>query len=157
MTLPKRRSPRLKDYDYSTPGHYLVTICTKNRKAIFTDRKANTAVIELLKSERNKQFVKVIAFCLMPDHFHLLIELPEDCTNLSNFIRIYKSRVAAFFRKQRSEKNIWQTRFYDRILRKNESLTDAAEYILNNPVRKWIVDKWEDYEFCGLIDEMSET
>ena len=34
-TLPKRKDIRLKDYDYSSPGAYFVTICTENRKNYF--------------------------------------------------------------------------------------------------------------------------
>ena len=36
-TFLKRKSPRLKNYDYSTPGAYFVTICTKDRKNILSD------------------------------------------------------------------------------------------------------------------------
>ena len=32
MELPKRKNPRLKDFDYSTSGAYFITICTKNMK-----------------------------------------------------------------------------------------------------------------------------
>ena len=35
MNLPKRKSPRLKAYDYSTPGYYFVTICTRNKQKMF--------------------------------------------------------------------------------------------------------------------------
>lgn len=155
--LPKRRSPRLKEYDYSTPSFYLVTICAKDRKKLFTDKEINMSIIELLKSEREKQGLNIIAFCIMPEHIHLLIEIPEGGTNLSNFIRVYKSRVATFFRNHRYERDIWQARFYDRILRKSESVIDVAAYILNNPVRKGIVENWQHYKFCGLIDEISGT
>lgn len=34
--LPKRRHTRLKKYDYSSAGAYFVTICTKNRKCVFS-------------------------------------------------------------------------------------------------------------------------
>ena len=35
MDLPKRKPNRLPHFDYSTPGAYFVTICTKDRKCIF--------------------------------------------------------------------------------------------------------------------------
>jgi REP element-mobilizing transposase RayT len=47
---------------------------------------------------------------------------------------------------------VWQGRFYDHILRKNEDIKTVAEYILHNPVRKGIVKDWRDYEYCGLLD-----
>ena len=35
MDNPQRKNIRLKDYDYSTPGAYFITICTENRKSLF--------------------------------------------------------------------------------------------------------------------------
>ena len=37
MELPKRKPTRLPDYDYSSPGSYFVTICTKDRRCILSD------------------------------------------------------------------------------------------------------------------------
>lgn len=91
----------------------------------------------------------------MPDHIHLLVEIHEGGVNLSTFVGLLKGKVAVLFRKHQSERNIWQRRFYDRILRKSENIVHVATYILNNPVRKGIVESWKDYEFCGLIDEAS--
>ena len=36
MNLPKRKSTRLKGYDYSTPGAYFITICAKDREQLFS-------------------------------------------------------------------------------------------------------------------------
>ena len=36
MELPKRKPTRLKDYDYSTPGAYFITICVKGRKQLLS-------------------------------------------------------------------------------------------------------------------------
>ena len=36
MDLPKRKPTRLKGYDYSTPGAYFITICTKDRKEMLS-------------------------------------------------------------------------------------------------------------------------
>lgn len=37
MNLPKRKPTRLKDYDYSSEGAYFITICTHNRKNLFSN------------------------------------------------------------------------------------------------------------------------
>jgi hypothetical protein len=47
-----------------------------------------------------------------------------------------------------------QRSFYDHLIRKEEDLRQIAEYILNNPVRKGLVQRCEDYPYCGLIDPL---
>jgi hypothetical protein len=47
---------------------------------------------------------------------------------------------------------VWQSSFYDHILRKDEDIFSVAEYILNNPVRRGMVAYWRDYKYCGLLD-----
>ncbi|MEW6557423.1 MAG: hypothetical protein AB1349_08725 [Elusimicrobiota bacterium] len=42
---------------------------------------------------------------------------------------------------------IWQESFYDHFLRKEETLEMVSLYILNNPVRKGIVDRWDRYPY----------
>ena len=41
---------------------------------------------------------------------------------------------------------------YDRVIRYNESIQEAASYVLNNPVRERLVKKWEDYPYSGVVD-----
>jgi hypothetical protein len=45
----------------------------------------------------------------------------------------------------------WQTTFWDHFLRGDERLAHAIEYVLNNPVRSGLVERWCDYRFSGSI------
>jgi REP element-mobilizing transposase RayT len=49
-------------------------------------------------------------------------------------------------------KALWQKSSYDRVIRYNETVEAAVNYVLNNPIRKGIVDRWEDYPFSAIID-----
>lgn len=82
--MPKRKSIRLKGYDYSTPGYYFVTICTNERKCLFgeiTDQgmMLNDAgkMIEKWFKEIPNKYAKVFcdAFVVMPNHFHGIIQI----------------------------------------------------------------------------------
>lgn len=53
--LPKRKQNRLKDYDYSSPGAYFVTICTNNRKNLF---EIETDSVGNAQSERSELYAK---------------------------------------------------------------------------------------------------
>jgi REP element-mobilizing transposase RayT len=48
---------------------------------------------------------------------------------------------------------LWQRRFFDRILRREESIERVAEYIIHNPVRKGFVETWVEYPWSGLGSE----
>ncbi len=47
---------------------------------------------------------------------------------------------------------LWQKSFYDHVIRKEEDLNSIAGYIFNNPVRKELVENYEDYPFLGPKD-----
>ncbi len=45
MNLPKRKSPRLKGFDYSTPGYYFITICTNGKRKTLCDVVSHTKIV----------------------------------------------------------------------------------------------------------------
>jgi REP element-mobilizing transposase RayT len=47
---------------------------------------------------------------------------------------------------------LWQPSFYDHVLRKDEDLLETAKYIFNNPVRKKIVEHYQDYQLSGSFE-----
>ncbi len=155
LLLPKRKTPRLKDFDYSLPYVYFVTICAKNKNRFFTEKEFNKKILDCLVAEKNKTKVNVYVYCLMPDHLHLLISPANSGISISRFIGGFKSKTTRLG-WEKGIKKLWQERFYDHILRRNEDIEEIAQYILNNPVRKGMVESYEDYEFCGLLDEIPQ-
>jgi REP element-mobilizing transposase RayT len=114
MTMPydphknHRRSIRLRDYDYSRAGAYLVTMCVQGRQRIFgeiIDGKMNTnrfgeIVIQCWNDVPNRyQNVQTDAFVVMPDRVHGIIIINEDDT------------VGAIHELPRQEQQLLQTRF----------------------------------------------
>jgi len=89
----------------------------------------------------------VFIYCFMPDHVHFVVE-GEESSDLVRFISDFK-RLTAFHFKERNNERLWQESFYDRLLRAEESLIDAARYVLNNPVRKGLAKSVLDYPFSG--------
>ena len=84
--LKRRRSLRLRGYDYSKPGAYFVTICTRNRLPIFgrVDQGRmllnNCGKIATSKWERlHERFpeIEIDEFIVMPDHIHGIIVIPD--------------------------------------------------------------------------------
>jgi putative transposase len=152
--LPKRKNPRLKDFDYSQPYAYFLTICSRNKENLFCNPDLNFEMLNCLKLEKMEKGIAIYAYCLMPDHLHLLISPLESTFNVSKFIGGFKSKTTRLAWKYGLKGRIWQDRFYDHIVRRIETLRKTCEYILNNPVRKGLVEKSEDYQFSGLIDSI---
>ena len=98
MNLPKRKSPRLKGYDYSTPGYYFTTICTHNKvnilSRICTIQDNNVGAIhespETLLTPQGKIVDDIICnipehfgvtidkYVIMPNHIHLIIVIEDN-------------------------------------------------------------------------------
>jgi REP element-mobilizing transposase RayT len=85
----------------------------------------------------------VYAYCLMPDHVHLLLGIPFGFS-LSHLVGAWKSCCYRLWRDRGYEHSFWQRSYYDHALRREENLRRAAEYILNNPVRADLVGRFED-------------
>ena len=101
---------------------------------------------------------KIWAYCFMPDHLHLLLEGKTKDANLKKLIALFK-QVSGYEYKQNvshrfnteKEPKLWQPSFYDHVLRKDEALEDVVRYILNNPVRKGIVEHYSKYRYSGSL------
>ncbi|MFQ5956551.1 MAG: transposase [Candidatus Brocadiales bacterium] len=150
-TYRKNRSLRLKNFDYSQILPYFVTICTKDEKPILYDGLAED-IVSCLKELRVSHGFKLYVYCIMPDHIHLLLSPGDSGLGLSKIIQIFKSMTTRRYRANGAKDILWQTYFYDHVVRREEDLNNIAKYILENPVRKGIVTDWQSYPFCGLID-----
>ena len=91
MNLPKRKPTRLKEYDYSTPGAYFITICTKDRKQLLSRIIVGTGVLDcpqniltnfgeiankhLINMSNFYENIKIEKYVVMPNHIHLLARI----------------------------------------------------------------------------------
>ena len=146
---PSRKRLRLKDFDYSKPFIYFVTIREKSETPAFLDDWINSQVIECLLEKAGKFGIRIHVYCLMPDHFHCLVQ-PVAGRSISDFIGEFKGKSVKIFRDA-GRRLKWQRSFYDHIVRQEEDLQELTKYILNNPVRKGIVADYRDYKYSGIF------
>ena len=104
---------------------------------------------------RQRYNYALYAYCLMPDHVHLLVMPKGDSpTILPSFVGAFKSLSTRAFWRVGGEDTLWQQHYYDHVVRDDESLSAIGEYILNNPVRRGLASLREEYPFCGILDEI---
>jgi len=91
----------------------------------------------------------------MPDHLHILIQAGENPKDLKRFVQGFKSHCTVATRSVATgvatNMKLWQRGFYEHILRKAENIADIAEYIVNNPIRKGLVQDRGQHEWCDLM------
>ena len=158
--LPKRKSPRLANWDYSSSGAYFVTVCTRGKERLLgtvvgggvydapqvqLTARGKAAQGILLQMEEYKT-VKVEKAVIMPNHIHLLLFVREgECAGSSQAPNPTNAAVPlfVFLLKRKCNRicgeNIWQRSYHDHIVRDEADYQRIWEYIETNPA-KWRED-----------------
>jgi len=101
--------------------------------------------------EALKRNIFVGRYIIMPDHMHLFVKVPAPSENLSNWIKSLKNFLSKALRIQNIPAPHWQKGFFDHVLRSTESYSDKWLYMVENPVRGGLVEKWDDWPYQGEI------
>jgi len=150
MTTVHRKGIRLTRREYVGRRIYFITICCEERVPIFKDANRATIAVEELKSVSRSMDVLVHAFCVMPDHVHVLVEGKVCTADIVRFVARWKQSTGYLFRHE-LQKRFWQRRFYDHVLRRAEDSDSVAWYIWMNPVRKGLAAEPREYPFSGSL------
>jgi putative transposase len=162
-----RKSIRLKEYDYSSPGEYFITICTYDRKCIFGEiinedmrlsKEGKIVKRYWMEIPDHYENIELDEFIVMPNHVHGIIiitdpvgaihESPLQMTQkqrrkmkLSKIVGRFKMMSAKEVNIYRDTKgfHLWQRGYYDQIIRTDKNLHNTRDYIINNPL-KWALD-----------------
>jgi REP element-mobilizing transposase RayT len=130
-------------FDHRLPS--LVTTNVADRTPLFASREAAEALVHALVEAHEELRFHLHAWVLMPDHLHLVIEVPDGITS-GIVMRFIKARFARRWNHRlRTRGPIWQTRFHDRVLTSERALMAAIEYVHANPVAAGLVESAEDY------------
>ena len=162
-------SARLKGYDYSSPGAYFITVCTKDRECLLggiVDRQMilnhfGKIVLECWHDLPN-HYSNIILdeFVIMPNHIHGIICIDNAVETgfkpvstikpvstelnhgLSEFVRALKTFSSRRINTNRQTPGypVWQSRFYEHIIHNETELKRIREYITNNPLN-WETDE----------------
>ena len=151
--LLQRKLTRLRGYDYSTPGYYFITICTKDKQSLFWKEKSDNCINPQL-SEYGKiadeainsitsyyPNVKIDKYVIMDNHIHmiLIIMVDDDIDNVQMISAPTIMRVVGQMKRWISKQigfSIWQKSFYEHIIRSDSDYKIKAEYIMNNPLSR---------------------
>ena len=126
---------------------YLVTTVARNRRAWFSDFETGCVACRAMTDLRLWDDARLLAWVLMPDHWHGLIILGEQ-RSLSQVVQRLKANSArAIMAAGGRHGSAWQPGFHDHAIRGERNLEAAARYIVANPLRAGLVVSLRDYSF----------
>ncbi len=154
----RRRSIRLKNYDYSAKALFFVTICVQDRKCIFGKivhgKMCLNAVGRMIEEEWLKlqeRFPNILMhnFVVMPNHFHAILEIVSSTDKtLGDIIKAFKSITTVRYIQgvkkygwPRYRKRLWQRNYWEYIIRNERIYHKISDYIDRNP-QKWYDDRF---------------
>lgn len=162
--LPTRKHPRLNSFDYSSSGAYFITICTQDRRCILSrivvrglapavsdvtveyTKYGQIAAQQLELLQNRYPSVEIDSYVIMPNHIHAVLMLHSESSDTSShptvpgIVCAYKSLTTSEFRKTGGTGKLFQTSFYEHIIRGREDYDQILHYIHDNPTH-WYYDE----------------
>jgi putative transposase len=127
------------------PGaFYHITSRGNERKNIYSADSDKKRFLEYLKAAHDRFKIMIHAYCLMPNHYHFLMETPM--ANLSRSMQFLNSSYTTYYNKKRKRiGHLFQGRYKAILVDKDSYLETLSRYIHLNPVRAHLVKQPEDY------------
>ena len=158
--LPKRKRLRLKNFDYSTPGAYFVTVCTHNRKCTLSRivgaihespeiqlTEYGKIVDRLINTIPPQSLATIDRYVIMPNHIHLVIMITDSDelrairesplrgrSVISKIIGYIKMNASKEIHNRYGNETVWQRGFHDHIIRDRNDYEKISKYIYENPI-----------------------
>jgi putative transposase len=142
------RPGRLKHFDYRGYHRYFLTLCTAGRLPAFTQPRAVSGTLSQLRRLSAEEQFAILAYCFMPDHLHLLLAGAGEDSCLPRLISRFK-QASGFCYRQVAGHVLWQSGYFDRVLRNEEATLAACRYVLGNPVRAGLAGTLGEYPYAG--------
>ncbi len=140
--MPKLKHIDIREYPY------LVTTVALKREPLFVNTVIADIVLEAILFGRKQEWYYLLSFVIMPDHVHFII-IPKE-KNISECVKSIKGYSARRINLVSGRRgSIWQSGFYDYVLDNEEKALTRMKYIEDNPVRKAMVTRAEDYVYSS--------
>ncbi|BDM23732.1 transposase [Pseudomonas sp. LRP2-20] len=149
MDRPHSEQLRLGRFS-ETSRLYLLTSTTLGRAHIFSEFHSARVLVNQFRQAQEEGAARSLAWVVMPDHFHWLVELGP--MSLRQLMRRVKSRSTLMINRHRGRSGqLWQKGFHDRALCREEDVQAVARYIIMNPKRAGLVESVGDYPHWDAI------
>jgi len=113
---------------------------------LFVDCRFAEMVIPTLMEFAKRYDIVLHAFCIMPNHLHVVAQ-PQGSVAVPRYVKSIKGKTTYLMHRLGFSGKVWQRSFFDHVVRLSEGLETVVRYVLENPVRKGLVDHFTDYKW----------
>jgi putative transposase len=135
-----------------------LTSVTRNRNELFLEKQNRILLFQTIDSVKTDIPFELVAYVILPDHFHFLIQLSNENMNFSKILQYIKGRFTHNYKKDyviNDSVSLWQRKFWDHIIRNERDLQNHLDYIHWNPVKHGFINEpseWEPSSFNNWVE-----
>lgn len=120
-----------------------------NKEYILSKEIYKKIYIKLMYEHAKENHIKIIAYCIMDNHVHILINI-QDIENMSRFMKIVNMKFAMLYNKMEDRVGVvFRNRFKSELIYNENYFYYCIHYIHNNPIKAGIVNDAREYEFSS--------
>lgn len=132
-----------------TEAIYFVTTKTHGNRKFFADERNAQILLNCINNFRKGKRFLLLAFVIMPDHLHIMLK-PNGSENISKIMHSIKRGSSRLINQMWNRNgSVWQSSFYERIIRNEKEFWEKVNYVYNNPLRAGLVESPEDYLYSS--------
>lgn len=132
----------------SSTGIYHIMLRGINQQQIFEDEEDNEKFLEILKEYKKTSYYKIIAYCLMGNHLHLLIK--EGVDPLGQIFRKIGAKYVYWYNvKYKRTGHLFQDRYKSEPVENEQYLMTVLRYIHQNPIKANLSNALEKYKWSS--------
>ena len=134
-------------------GCLFFTLVTHGRQRLFVDEQNVDRLREGFRHTMRKHPFQIDAIVILRDHLHTLWRLPDDGSDYSlrwRLIKHYLATGVSAKANHRGEKQVWQRRFWEHVIRDEDDWRRHVDYIHYNPVKHGYVKRPGDWRWSSF-------
>jgi len=114
------------------------------------------AFIDIMKEAKIQYSLNIFAYCLMPNHFHMVL-MPHQAQNLSKWMQwLMTSHVRRYHRHYGTSGHVWQGRYKSFLIQKDSHLLTVLRYVEGNPLRSGLVKSAKDWLWSSYSESIGK-
>ena len=145
---------RLKQSDYQAGQHYHFYNRGAHRHSIFREPDNYIYVLKKIQKYVREFSITVIAYCLLPNHYHLLLR--QDGENAASLIpqRVFNSYSKAYNKKYQHSGTLFEGNFKVKPVDNESYLLQLCQYIHANPIKHGLVNNLDEWPYSNYHEWM---
>lgn len=150
--------PRITRTDIGNHCYHIINRANA-RLPIFFEEKDYVLFETVLEEAQEKFSMRIIAYCLMPNHFHLVL-YPKNDGDMSKFMQWLTLTHTQRWHQANNTKgtgHLYQGRYKSFLIEDDSHLLSVIRYVERNSLRAKLVKKAENWDFCSLSRRLSKN